>query len=162
MTRAAAEARPTADLLSFIADDRAVVSYRPRWNQLTGSITATILLQQLIYRWVQSGRRPFYKFTGPCAHPLCRPGDSWEEELGLTRDDLVGPLSYVGGHGQFDEEWAELFVAELRSIDSIRFADGEVVGLYVCPCAEATRLLGQSYIPVTGALKVSLALLPTP
>ena len=85
MTRAAAEARPTADLLSFIADDRAVVSYRPRWNQLTGSITATILLQQLIYRWVQSGRRPFYKFTGPCAHPLCRPGDSWEEELGLTR-----------------------------------------------------------------------------
>ena len=85
MTRAAAEARPTADLLSFIADDRAVVSYRPRWNQLTGSITATILLQQLIYRWVQSGRRPFYKFTGPCTHPLCRPGDTWEEELGLTR-----------------------------------------------------------------------------
>ena len=88
--------------------------------------------------------------------------DEMREELGLSRDDLAGPLSYVGGHGQFDEEWAELFVAELRSIDSIRFADGEVVGLYVCPCAEATRLLGQSYIPVTGALKVSLALLPTP
>ena len=86
--------------------------------------------------------------------------DEMREELGLSRDDLAGPLSYVGGHGHFDVEWAELFVAELRSIDSIRFADGEVVALYMCPRAEAPRLLRQPYIPVTGALRVSLALLP--
>lgn len=78
------------DLLAFIADDRQIVTYRPRWNEMTGSVTATILLQQIIYRWVQAGRRPFYKFTAPCDHPACRAGDSWQEELGLTRHEFEG------------------------------------------------------------------------
>ena len=93
---------PTVDLLSLIADDKSVVTYRPRWNQLTGSITATILLQQLIYRWIQSGRRPFYKFTGPCNHPLCRPGDTWEEELGLTRREFETARARIAGRTQGD------------------------------------------------------------
>lgn len=76
------------DLLSLIADDKSVVTYRPRWNRLTGSVAGTILLQQLIYRWISNKRAPFYKFTSPCNHPLCRPGDSWEEELGLSRREF--------------------------------------------------------------------------
>lgn len=76
------------DLLTLIADDKSLVSYRPRWNQITGSMAATILLQQIIYRWMQNGRQPFYKFTRPCDHILCRPGDTWTEELGMTRHEF--------------------------------------------------------------------------
>ena len=43
------------DLLALIADDKQQISYRPRWNAITGSVNATILLQQVIYRWVQKG-----------------------------------------------------------------------------------------------------------
>jgi hypothetical protein len=95
-------AQTAADLLSFIADDRTVVAYRPRWNQLTGSITATILLQQLIYRWINNKRQPFYKFSHPCDHPLCRPGDSWEEELGLSRREFESARKAIAVRTQGD------------------------------------------------------------
>lgn len=78
----------SADLLSLIADDTKQISYRPRWNRFTGGITSTILLQQIIYRWVHNGRKPFYKFNEPCSHPAYRPTDSWCEELGFTRREL--------------------------------------------------------------------------
>lgn len=72
------------DLLTLIADDKQQISYRPRWNSFTGSVNATILLQQIIYRWVQKGRNPFYKFNAPCNNRAYRPGDSWQEETGLS------------------------------------------------------------------------------
>ena len=76
------------DLLALIADDQSIISSRPRWNVFTGSINATILLQQVIYRWVQNGRRPFYKFTRPCKQKAYRVGDSWCEELGMSRREF--------------------------------------------------------------------------
>ena len=45
--------------------------YRPSLYLATGSVTAAILLQQLIY-W----NHPFYKFMEPCDHPTYKPGDS--------------------------------------------------------------------------------------
>lgn len=44
------------DLPGLIADDRDIVIYRP-----------------------------FHRFSRPCSQPMCRPGDSWEEELSLSR-----------------------------------------------------------------------------
>ena len=76
------------DLLALIADDQGMISYRPGWNKFTGSINATILLQQVIYRWVKHGRQPFYKFSAPCSQPAYREGDSWQEELGMSRKEL--------------------------------------------------------------------------
>ena len=90
------------DLLGLIADDRSVVTYRPRWNQLTGSVAGTILLQQLIYRWISNKRVPFYKFTSPCNHPLCRLGDSWEEELGLSRREFETARGRIAARTQGD------------------------------------------------------------
>jgi hypothetical protein len=76
------------DFLGLIADDRQMVSYRPSWNSFTGAVNSTILLQQIIYRWTKSGRRPFYKFSSPCSHLAYRPGDSWREEIGMTRSEF--------------------------------------------------------------------------
>ncbi|RME10692.1 MAG: hypothetical protein D6816_03015 [Bacteroidetes bacterium] len=83
------------DSLDLIADDYQMISYRPRWNKVTGSVNATILLQQIIYRWVNHGRRPFYKFQEPCEHPACRPGDSWCEELGFSRYEFQGARKLI-------------------------------------------------------------------
>lgn len=76
------------DLLAFTADDRFGVAYKPRWNAVTGSMAASVLLQQLVFRWAHAGRRPFYKFARPCTHRLYRAGDSWEEELGMKRREF--------------------------------------------------------------------------
>lgn len=76
------------DLFALIEDDRNRVSYRPSWNQFTGSVNGTLLLQQIIYWWSKNKRRPFYKFNSPCDHPNYRDGDSWQEELGMTRSEF--------------------------------------------------------------------------
>lgn len=78
----------STDILALIGDDKAMISYRPSWNNLTGSVNATIFLQQVLYRWLNQGRVPFYKFSAPCKHRYYRAGDSWQEELGFTRREL--------------------------------------------------------------------------
>jgi hypothetical protein len=94
------------DLLSLIADDRQVVTYRPRWNTITGGVTATLFLQQVVFWWVRAGRRPFYKFARPCSHRLCRDGDSWEEELAMQRREFETARSRVSArtHGEIDSD----------------------------------------------------------
>jgi hypothetical protein len=62
------------------------VPYRPTiTQQLGGNPAATILLQQVFFRWIGNGCEPFYKFNEPCSHKLYVPSDSWTEELGFTR-----------------------------------------------------------------------------
>ncbi|MFO7682466.1 MAG: DnaA N-terminal domain-containing protein [Chloroflexota bacterium] len=106
----------SADLLALIADDTKQISYRPRWNSFTGSITATILLQQVIYRWVHNGRKPFYKFNEPCSHPAYRPGDSWCEELGFSRRELETARGRIAAHTQGDLS-LKTFVSYWRDAD---------------------------------------------
>lgn len=69
-------------LLQVLADDNNNVSYRPKLNKITGSVTATILLQQILYWYSKQGE--FYKFKQQCTHPSYKEGDSWCEELGFT------------------------------------------------------------------------------
>lgn len=70
-------------LLNVLAKDQDVISYRKELNPTTGSVTATILLQQIIYRFTKNDNKPFYKFIEPCKHKLYKDGDSWTEELGF-------------------------------------------------------------------------------
>jgi hypothetical protein len=58
------------------------IPYRPCWNLLTGSPLASILLQQIAFRWQRHGRKPFYKYAAPC--DSTRLGESWQEELGFS------------------------------------------------------------------------------
>ena len=57
------------------------------FNQLlkiAGSLKGAMLLKHLEY-WAQKTKGRFYKFTEPCSHPLYRQGDSWCEEIGVSR-----------------------------------------------------------------------------
>lgn len=75
-------------LLQVLADDQKIITYRKEFNQHTGSVTATILLQQLIYHSAKNKYAPFYKFIEPCKSELYRVGDSWTEELGFTKNEF--------------------------------------------------------------------------
>ena len=90
------------------------------------------------------------------------------EELGLTEADLVGgEMAPAGTYectvqdertGFFDVEWRHVFVARVRDLSAVRFEDGEVGGLYLCPVAGATALLTQDRLAVADGLKFSLPL----
>jgi hypothetical protein len=83
-------------LLRSISDDSRMIAYRPRLRKVAGSVTATILLQQIVYRWEHNNFQPFYKYKEPCAAPDCRKGDSWTEELGFSREEFDTALKQIG------------------------------------------------------------------
>lgn len=83
------------DLINILASDRKQILYRPELNEMTGSVTATILFQQILFRWDHNDRKPFYKFKSPCKHNLYRVGDSWTEEIGFTKYEFDGAIKRI-------------------------------------------------------------------
>lgn len=83
-------------LRNITNDDRNAITYRPRWRSETGSVLATILLQQISYRFEKNQDKPFYKFKEPCGHDLYREGDSWIEELGFSRTEFDTAIEKIG------------------------------------------------------------------
>lgn len=81
----------------FIKQDKDILIYRPEFNKITGSVTASILLQQIIYRLQDNDR--FFKFKEPCNHELYQEGDSWCEELGFTRKEFDNSLEKLKSLG---------------------------------------------------------------
>ena len=81
-------------LLSVLSDDDIII-YRKKLNSVTGSVTATILFQQFIYRFSKNGFKKFYKFKDRCGHEKYADGDSWLEELGFTRSEFDTALSKI-------------------------------------------------------------------
>lgn len=73
------------------------IPYRPVLRALTGSINAAILLQQIVFHWVNKGHKPFYKFVEPPQgeHELYNEGDSWLEEIGFTSDEYKHALNLI-------------------------------------------------------------------
>lgn len=86
---------PNLTSLQLIADDKKVLLYRPKLRSLTGSVTAAILLQQIIYWANKSSYQPFYKFKQPCSHKLYQQGSSWEEELAYSRAEFDAALKQI-------------------------------------------------------------------
>jgi len=72
-----------------VKDARRVILYRPHINEVVRHVAATLLLQQIYFRWIRNGSKPFYKFRAPCGHDRYRLGDSWEEELSLGSSAFV-------------------------------------------------------------------------
>lgn len=83
-----------SDLTQTIIEDKSLIIYRPRLNQITGSVLSSILLHQIIY-WAYKSNNLFYKFKEPCNHKLYKPGDSWTEELGFTRWEYETALKRI-------------------------------------------------------------------
>lgn len=91
-----------------------------------------------------------------------------EEELGITQSDLIGRRLFFSTEYEskskdewkyfYNTEWRFVFKGEISTnrFDKIRFCDNEVVGIYLCPESEATKLLGQKFIPIANGLKESL------
>ena len=77
-------------LLSLLAQDKSIITYRKELNEITGGVMATILLQQLIYWSDKNDNKPFYKFVEPCENEKYKNGDSWTEELGFTKKEFTG------------------------------------------------------------------------
>jgi hypothetical protein len=93
------------------------------------------------------------------------------EELGLENNDLKGGgLIYCGGYASYDEraqdnffnaEWREVYVADVttETFTKIDFKDREVIGLLLCPEAEALNFLDSNknkHLGVASGLRGSL------
>lgn len=97
------------------------------------------------------------------------------EELGLNKSDIMRlfyrrTLHHISGYSFseinernnfYNNEWCEVYSAELQldSISNIKFSDGAVVGLYLCPIDQIGNLLSQDKIKLTDAVKKGLRLL---
>lgn len=83
-------------LVDYLADDKTMISYRPSFNQFTGGVLATLLLQQILYWYKNNNYKPFYKFRTPCKHKNYKDGDSWTEETGFTEYEFDSALKKIG------------------------------------------------------------------
>jgi len=78
--------------LQIIADDRRVISYRPKLTKIIGSVRATILFSELINSWTSNKSAPFFKYKEPCQSRYYQDGESWVEILGFTRYEFDSAL----------------------------------------------------------------------
>lgn len=83
------------NMLKILSNQNTLL-YRPELNEITGSVNATLLLQQIIYWWQKNGGKEFYKFKEPCNHRLYQKGDSWCEELGFTKRNFDTAIKTIG------------------------------------------------------------------
>jgi len=131
-------------VFKLIAEDKEIIAYRPRLNQITGSVTATILLQQIVFRYNNSQQRPFYKFRAPCAHQLYRPDDSWMEELAFTGEEFDSALKRIGTKVHKGESKFEALKKEDTTGLVIYWTDSNRITWYMVN----VRLLGNLAFPI--------------
>lgn len=79
-------------ILQVLNGDKKSITYRPELNKLTKSVTATILLQHLLYLWFQNNAKAFYKYKTPNDKSN---GKSLCEELGFSRREFDTALSKI-------------------------------------------------------------------
>ncbi len=108
--------------LNVLVHDANIIPYRKEFNIITGGITASILLQQVIYR---CGHRntPFYKFKEPCEHELYKPEQSWKEELGFSRREFDTAIAAISTKIKKGQDLTEINtpVVHWTTIDRITY-----------------------------------------
>lgn len=72
-----------------------IIPYVKELRPITGSVTACVLMQQLDH-WFAQYPDGFYKFMAPCNAKKYREGDSWSEELGMSKDEFRGAFDKIG------------------------------------------------------------------
>jgi hypothetical protein len=151
-------------ILAMLGNHSRQILYQPLLNQLTGHALASLLLQQILYRWGQNGRTPFYKFTAPCRHAAYKTDDSWQEELGFSRTEFETARRRIGvkihrGQSKSIEQvvslvmyWTDnrrltwyalneaLVAKKLRAlVESGKLPDSGNAGILQCPSNAGTR-----------------------
>ena len=72
------------------------IPYIKELRILSGSVTASILMQQLDY-WFEKSPKGFYKFLEPCENnKFYKKGDSWTEELGFSKAEFKTAFEKIG------------------------------------------------------------------
>lgn len=71
------------------------IKYNPALVAEFGSQNAVLLFDKLEY-WFSKKADQFYKFIEPCAHPLCKKGDTWSEELGFSKKVFKTAFDKIG------------------------------------------------------------------
>lgn len=75
---------------------RNIIPYVRELRSVAGSISGAVVMQQLDY-WFIRYPEGFYKFLEPTTNaPLYRPGQSWCEELGFTKDEFRTAFDKIG------------------------------------------------------------------
>jgi hypothetical protein len=73
------------------------VRYYPALQQFFGSKQVPLIIDRLEY-WFHNKKFKggFFKFLEPCSHYLYKPGDSWEEEVGICRKAFNAAFNLIG------------------------------------------------------------------
>ena len=75
------------------------IKYSVSLKNIFHSDKAALIFERLEY-WAQRSnpQKGFWKFFEPCQHPLYRHGDSWEEEIGMSRKVWAKAFTIIGNH----------------------------------------------------------------
>ena len=71
-----------------------ILCYRAPKTNLRSPLVG--MLQGQLNYWFSKKPQGFYKFLEPCKHPLYKQGDSWSEELGLSRRVFNSTFDAIG------------------------------------------------------------------
>jgi hypothetical protein len=84
------------------------IPYFKELRTLAGSVTASILMQQLDYWFSKNEGKPFYKFKAPCNNQYYKNCDSFTEELGFSIEEFTNAFAKIGtvykSKTEFDNE----------------------------------------------------------
>lgn len=75
------------------------IKYQPELKKFFGCSEAALIFEKLEYWGLRSDpQKGFWKFLEPCDHPLYKVGDSWQEELEISRKVFRRAFSVFGIH----------------------------------------------------------------
>lgn len=83
-----------------LAETNRSIPYVPALRPYAGSVTACLLMQQLDFWFASKNGDPFFKFLdaqkNEKPHQAYKVGDSWCEELSVSRDEFRGAFDKIG------------------------------------------------------------------
>ena len=74
---------------------RNTIPYVKELHAIAGGVLGCLVMQQLDY-WFENHPEGFYKFLLPSDHPAYKAGDSWTEELGMSKDEFRTAFDKIG------------------------------------------------------------------
>ncbi|WP_162050165.1 hypothetical protein [Fluviibacter phosphoraccumulans] len=74
---------------------RNTIPYVKELHVIAGGVLGCLVMQQLDY-WFENHPEGFYKFLEPSDHPAYKIGDSWTEELGMSRHEFRTAFDKIG------------------------------------------------------------------